>query len=124
MTILAAYARATHGVNVDTVETSGTIGGDGLTGTSHSWRAGDRERDDESLGPRLETTLRLGDRIWVRNSNGNVHELTGVLLRRARTADFVDSGKFLHAPERTRFVGFGTIGGTRTWNVEVNAEGG
>ncbi|HEY5348477.1 MAG TPA: aspartyl protease family protein [Candidatus Lustribacter sp.] len=123
-TILAAYDRATHGVDVETVETSGTLNGDGLTGAFHSWRAGDRERDDEGLGPRLETTLRLGDRIWVRNSNGNVHELTGVLRRRALTAEFVNSGAFLRAPCRARFVGFGTIGDRRTWNVEVNAAGG
>ena len=123
-TILAAYERATHSADVDTVETSGTITGEGLTGDFHSWRAGDRERDDEGLGPRTETTLRVGHRIWVRNSNGNMHELTGVLRRRELTADFVDSGRFLHAPDRVRFVGFGTIGGSRTWNIEVNTEGG
>jgi hypothetical protein len=109
---------------VNTIETSGTLSGEGLTGNVHSWRDGDRERDDESLGPRLETTLRVGDRVWVRNSNGNVHELTGFLLRRALTAEFVDSGAFVKAPERVRFAGFGSIGGRRTWNVEVNAEGG
>jgi hypothetical protein len=95
-----------------------------LTGEVHSWRSGDRERDDESLGPRLETTLRVGDRVWVRNSNGNVHELTGVLLRRALTAEFIDSNAFVKAPDRVHFTGFGTIGGRRTWNVEVNAVGG
>jgi hypothetical protein len=123
-TVLAAYARATHGSDVDTVETSGTLSGEGLTGEVHSWRSGDRERDDESLGPRLETTLRVGDRVWVRNSNGNVHELTGVLLRRALTAEFVDSNAFVKAPDRVRFTGFGAIAGRRTWNVEVNAVGG
>lgn len=66
----------------------------------------------------------MGDRVWVRNSNGNVHELTGVLLRRALTAEFVDSGAFVHAPDHVHFAGFGTIGGLRTWNLEVNAEGG
>jgi hypothetical protein len=100
------------------------LSGEGLTGEVHSWRSGDRERDDESLGPRLETTLRIGDRVWVRNSNGNVHELTGILLRRALTAEFVDSNAFVKAPDRVRFTGFGTIGGRRTWNVEVNAVGG
>jgi hypothetical protein len=123
-TILAAYDRATHGSDVDTVESSGSISGEGLTGEFHSWRSGDRERDDEGLGPRLETTLRLGNRIFVRNSNGNVHELTGFLRRRALTSDFIDSGKFVHAPQRARFVGTGNIEGRRTWNVEINAEGG
>ena len=109
---------------MDTIETSGTLSGEGLTGDVHSWRSGNRERDDESLGPRFETTLRVGDRVWVRNSNGNVHELTGVLLRRALTAEFVDSGAFVKAPDRVHFVGFGAIDGRRTWDVEVNAVGG
>jgi hypothetical protein len=123
-TILAAYEKATHAVDFDTIETRGTLSGEGLTGEFHSWRSGDRERDDESLGPRSETTLHLGDRIWVRNSNGNVHELTGVLRRRARTSDFIDSGDFLKKPDHARFAGFGTIGDRRTWNIEVNADGG
>lgn len=123
-TILAAYSRATHGVDVATIETAGTISGEGLTGTFHSWRSDTRERDEENLGPRSETSLHVDGRVWVRNSNGNVHELTGFLKRRALTADFVDSGAFLKAPERTRFAGFATLGGHRTWNVEVNAIGG
>jgi hypothetical protein len=68
--------------------------------------------------------LRVGDRIWVRNANGNVRELHGVLRRRALTAEFVDSGAFLKHPERARFAGFGTIGARRAWRVEVNADGG
>jgi hypothetical protein len=123
-TILAVYDRAMHGPDVNTVETAGTISGEGLTGAFHTWRDGDRERDDESLGPRSETTLTLGDRMWVRNSNGNVHELTGFLRRRARTTEFVDSDAFVKAPDHVRFTGFGDIAGRRTWNVEVNADGG
>jgi hypothetical protein len=123
-TILAAYARATHGVDAATVETTGTLSGEGLTGAFHTWRSGDDERDDDSLGPRTETTLRVGARIWVRNSNGNVQELTGVLLRRALTEEFIESGTFEHAPERARFTGFGTIDGRQTWNLEVAAPGG
>lgn len=124
--ILAAYARATHvgEVDVDTVETIGTLSGEGLTGTFHSWRSGDNERDDETLGPQSETTLRIGDRIWVRNSSGDVQELTGILRRRALTNEFIDSGDFVKAPERARFVAFGTVGDRKTWNVEVNAAGG
>jgi hypothetical protein len=121
--ILAAYQKATHGRDVAKIETVGTIAGEGLSGQFHSWRDGDRERDDESLGPRLETTLRIGDRIWA-SSDGNVQELTGILRRRALTANFVDSGKFLSAPDHARFLAFGTIGDRRTWNIEVNADGG
>jgi len=123
-TILAAYDRATNATDVATIETEGTITGEGLSGDFHSWRRGDDERDDERLGPRVETTFRRGTRIWVRNANGNVRELHGVLLRRALTDQFVDSGAFLHAPDRVRFAGFGTIGGKRMWRIEVNAVGG
>ena len=122
-TILAAYAAATHDTGVDKIETTGTVSGEGLTGAFHSWRDGDKERDDESLGPRLETTLRIGDRIWT-SSDGNVQELTGVLRRRALTEDFIDSGAFLKAPDHAKFLTFGTIGDRRTWNIEVNADGG
>jgi hypothetical protein len=123
-TILAAYARATHGVDVATIETEGTITGEGLAGSFHTWREDTRERDEESLGPRSETTLRLDGRIWVRNSSGNVHELTGFLKRRALTSDFVDSGAFLKAPDRVHVAGSGLVGDRRTWKIEVNAAGG
>ncbi len=123
-TIFAAYDRATHTADVASIESEGTVSGEGLTGTFHSWRRGADERDDESLGPRAETTLRRGSRMWVRNANGNVRELHGVLLRRAATAEFIDSGAFLRHPDRARFIGFGTIGGKRTWKLEVNADGG
>jgi hypothetical protein len=123
-TILAAYDRATNAADAATIETEGTLSGQGLTGDFHSWRRGDDERDDERLGPRVETTLRRGTRIWVRNANGNVHELRGVLLRRALTADFIDSGAFLHDPARVHFAGFGTIAGKRMWRITVDAAGG
>ncbi len=122
--IFAAYDRATHAADVATIETEGTLGGEGLTGDFHSWRRGEDERDEERLGPREEITLRRGARMWVRNASGNVRELHGVLLRRALTAEFVDSGAFLHEPARARFVGFGTIGDKRAWRVAVAAEGG
>ncbi len=122
--IVAAYDRATHGSDATTIVMRGTLSGEGLSGTFASWRSGDDERDDETLGPRSETTLRLGSRIWVRNSNGNVQELTGVLLRRARTEAFIESGDLAHAPERARFTGFGNIDGHRTWKLEVTADGG
>ncbi len=122
--IFAAYEHATHAADITTMESEGTISGEGLDGEFHSWRRGTDERDDERLGPRTETSLRVGDRIWVRNANGNVRELHGVLRRRALTAQFIDSGAFLRAPERARFVGYGSIGAARTWRVEVNADGG
>ena len=68
--------------------------------------------------------MRIDGRIWVRNSSGNVHELTGFLKRRALTSDFVDSGAFLKAPDRVHFAGAGTIGDRRAWKIDVNADGG
>jgi predicted aspartyl protease len=122
--ILAAYARATHDVGLKSFESAGTVSGEGLSGEFHSWRAGANERDDERLGPRSETTLRLGEHLFLRTANGNVRELTGFLHRRALTADFVDSGAFVEAPARSRFLGFGALGGVRAWRLEVRADGG
>jgi hypothetical protein len=123
-TILALYDRATHATDVATLEQSGTLAGEGLQGDFHTWRHDDRERDDERLGPRTETTLRLGDRIWVRNESGNVRELAGYLRRRTKTQDFIDSGAFVKAPDHASFLGYGTIGKRAAWRIEVNADGG
>jgi hypothetical protein len=76
-TIVAAYDRATHADEVKTFAAEGTLAGQGLTGTFHILRDGTNEREDDVLGPRHETSLRLGERIYVRNANGNVRELRG-----------------------------------------------
>ncbi|MDQ6944562.1 MAG: hypothetical protein M3169_18845, partial [Candidatus Eremiobacteraeota bacterium] len=123
-TILAAYDKATHADDVKTFAAEGTLSGEGLTGTYRIVRDGVNERQDEQLGPRHETTLRLGDKVFVRNANGNVRELRGYLRRRALTEDLIDSGDFVKHPELTRFVGWGDAGGTKAWRLEVNATGG
>lgn len=122
--ILGAYARAVGTAQPGTLETQGTLSGEAMTGTFHAWRAGATDRDDEHLGIRTETTLRVGDRIWVRNANGNVRELHGVLRRRMRTDAFIASGAFLAAPDHARFLGFGTLNGRRAWRLEVTADAG
>ena len=122
--MLAAYDRATHAADVTTMDEQGTLVGDGLTGEFHSWHRDDDERDDERLGPRTETTLRVGDRIWIRNESGNVRELAGYLRRRARTEEFIDSGAFVKQPARSRFLGFGNLAQRRAWRIEVTADGG
>jgi hypothetical protein len=122
--ILAAYDRATHSADVKTSEERGTLTGDGLSGEFHSWRRDEDERDDERMGPRTETTLRVGNRIWVRNESGNVRELVGYLRRRARTEELIDSGAFVKEPARSRFLDYGTLAGHRAWRIEVNADGG
>jgi len=123
-TILAAYDRATHADDVATYLAEGTLQGEGLSGTFRSVRDGTNEREDDVLGPRRETTLRLGDRIFVRNANGNVRELRGFLRRRALTEDLVGSGDFVKHPELTRFAGYGDAAGARAWRLEIRATGG
>ncbi|GAC1543088.1 MAG: hypothetical protein NVS2B17_22410 [Candidatus Velthaea sp.] len=122
--ILAAYDKATNPDDIASLESTGTIAGSGLTGEFHTWRSGGNERDDASLGPRHETTLKLGDRMYVRDASGNVRELRGYLKRRSLTSDFVDSGAFVKFPERSKFLGYGKIGERRSWRLEVNAIGG
>jgi predicted aspartyl protease len=123
-TILAAYDKATHADDVKTFAAEGTLSGEGLTGTYRIVRDGVNERQDEALGPRSQTTLRLGDKVFVRNANGNVRELRGFLRRRALTEDLLDSGDFVKHPELARFVGWGDVGAIKAWRLEVNAKGG
>ncbi|HEX3551034.1 MAG TPA: aspartyl protease family protein [Candidatus Elarobacter sp.] len=95
-----------------------------MSGTFRTVRDGEREREDDVMGPRRETTLRLGDRIFVRNANGNVRELRGYLRRRALTDELIGSGAFVKHPELARFAGFGDVGDAKAWRLEVNAQGG
>jgi hypothetical protein len=123
-TILEAYTRATHADDVATYAAQGTLVGEGLTGTFTVVRDGTNEREDDVMGPRHETTLRLGNRIFVRNANGNVRELRGYLHRRGLTEDLLDSGEFAAHPELARFAGWGDASGVRAWRLEVRAAGG
>ncbi|MDB5028825.1 MAG: hypothetical protein JWO66_2514, partial [Candidatus Eremiobacteraeota bacterium] len=66
--IVQAYDRATHADEVKTYAAEGTLIGNGLTGTFKIVRDGTKEREDDLLGPRHETSLRLGDKLYVRNS--------------------------------------------------------
>jgi Aspartyl protease len=109
---------------VKTYAAEGTLAGEGLTGTFRTVRDGRNEREDDVLGPRHETTLRLGDRVYVRNANGNVRELRGYLRRRALTEELLDSADFVKHPEFTRFAGWGDVAGKHAWRLEVNAPGG
>lgn len=109
---------------IEHAETVGTLSGAGLSGTFHVWEQGEDERDDENLGPRVERILRLGDAIFAQDSNGNVRRLTGVLARRERTRQFVDSGAFANAPERCRLRGSVAVGGEPAYVLDVTAPAG
>jgi predicted aspartyl protease len=125
--ILAQYLRAAAdpGVALDApLESTGTLSGAGLAGTFHVWEDRGRRRIDENLGPRAETTLRLGDRIFARDGDGDVREYTGVLLKRERTDEFVESGAFAAAPERCVLQGRKTVDGRSAYALAVTAPGG
>ena len=126
-TLLAAYQRAANdpgAADIVSLESSGTLVGGGLSGSFHTWKDGDRERTDENLGPRTDTILRIGDRFWQQDANGDARELTGVLARRARTQDFIDSGAFAQAPERSAYRGRVLIDRVNTYALDVTAPDG
>ncbi len=110
--ILASHLRALARLGVRepaSHETIGTLTGDGLVGEFHEWQAGDDARRDERLGLRTQRTLRVGDRLWVQNENGETRELTGLLARRQITEDFIASGAFARHPELVTFLGTATL---------------
>lgn len=125
--ILARYARAVDDSGspvIERMESTGTLSGGGLTGQFHTWISDDRERTDQNLGPRSEKTLRIGDRMWYADSDGDVREFTGILARRARTQRFIDSGDFARAPERCVLRGRQDVGGRTSYVLDVAAEDG
>ncbi len=125
--LLARYERAASepdAAAIEHAETTGSLAGARLTGTFHAWQQGDDERVDQNLGPRLDRTLRLGDRLFAQDSNGDVRPLTGVLARRDRTRRFIDSGGFASAPERCVLRGLAAVEGRRAYALDVAAEGG
>jgi hypothetical protein len=125
--LLANYVRAIGdpgAVAFDRLESVGSIAGAGLSGGFHTWADGDRERDDQRLGPRSETTLRVGERVYYANADGNVREFTGVMLRRSRTARFIDSGDFAKVPERCIARGRTTVEGRGMFMLDVTAQNG
>lgn len=87
------------------LEVLGILSGAGLAGTYHSWQTGGDARYEERFGIREETSLRVGDKEYVVNQSGNVRELHGLLLRRRRTEDFIDSGGFVSQPQYDTLAG-------------------
>jgi PAS domain-containing protein len=126
--VLAEYRQARAGLNLSpprTLQMQGTLDGLGLHGTFHTWRDGDRERYDETLGIRAQRTLRLGGIEWMQNSNGDVRELRGLVARRQITEEFVDSGDFARHPENDVFLGRSKLpDGRDVWQMRVEPPGG
>ena len=126
-TLLARYERAIADPGASDpahVVTEGTVAGAGLTGAFHSWLAGERERTDQNLGPRSERSLRIGDRIWYADADGDVREFTGILARRERTQHFIESGAFAKTPTACVARGPQRIGELATYALDVTAPGG
>jgi predicted aspartyl protease len=88
-----------------TLETTGSIEGDQLHGRFHSWHDATDDRFDQLLGTRNERTIRNGDREFIVNMSGNVRELSGSLVARQRTQDFVASGDFVTQPQYDTLLG-------------------
>lgn len=91
------------------LQIDGVLTGAGLEGVYHSRQSGDDSRYEEIFGVREETSLRIGDRQYVINQSGNVRELNGLLLRRQRTQDFIDSERFVSQPQYDTFDGQKTL---------------
>ena len=122
-TVLGAYSRAIadSATPVERLTIVGTVAGSGLTGSFAIFRDHDRERSEHSLGPRAENTLRIGDRVWYADENRDVREYTGLLLRRARTQRFIESGDFAQAPDRCAYRGRTSVEGRPAYAVDVAA---
>jgi hypothetical protein len=126
--ILAEHLHVRAALNValpHTLQMQGTLEGLGLHGTFHTWRDGERERYDETLGIRAQRTLRVGGIEWMQNANGDVRELRGLVARRQITEDFIDSGDFARHPEDDRFLGRAKLrDGRDVWRISVEPPGG
>ncbi|HEV3155886.1 MAG TPA: aspartyl protease family protein [Candidatus Baltobacteraceae bacterium] len=103
---------------------NGKLNGADLTGTFQIWEDGDRSREDYQLGPLVSHALRLGDRYFEQDGNGDVRELTGPRLEHERTSLFIQSGKFLHEPQRSRFLGTRERDGIVYDLLQIQAPGG
>jgi hypothetical protein len=125
--ILSAHLDALAALHVHpprTFHERGTIEGLGLRGTFETWRDGEDQRYDETLGIRAQRTLRLGDVQYVQNANGDVRVLRGLAARRQLTEDFIDSGEFARHPEDVTLLGRATLGGRSVWQMRVAPTGG
>ncbi|HTU82595.1 MAG TPA: pepsin/retropepsin-like aspartic protease family protein [Candidatus Acidoferrales bacterium] len=96
-----------------------------MHGTFETWHAPQADRDDEVLGIRTQRTLRAGGVEYVQNDNGDVRVLRGLVERRQRTEDFIDSGDFAKHPESDALLGASRLpDGRSVWMVRVAPPGG
>ncbi|MBV8245871.1 MAG: aspartyl protease family protein [Candidatus Eremiobacteraeota bacterium] len=126
--VLQAYHSAvapTGALAPDVLEESGTLSGAALQGNFHSWHSGEYDRFDQSLGVRMERTLKIGDHHYEENSSGDVHEVKGYLLRRARTQDFIGSSDLWDQPQYSKLIGRHSLeDGRDVYEIDVMPPGG
>ncbi|HEV3156963.1 MAG TPA: aspartyl protease family protein [Candidatus Baltobacteraceae bacterium] len=110
-TVSELLARVSHalgernGLGPNRYTASGKLTGLGLSGTFQAWHDGDREREDEQLGPDISRSLLLTGHFYVQDANDDVREFTGPLLGHERTETFVESGAFAQAPQQSKLLG-------------------
>lgn len=108
-----------------TLEVNGVLSGAEMEGSFHSWQTEGKSRYEEHFGVREETSLRVGDTEYVINQSGNVRELHGLLQRRQRTEDFIDSEDFVSKPQYDTFGGEKELpGGRSVYELVVSPPGG
>jgi hypothetical protein len=125
--ILLRYEHAMRdpaGEKVEHFEIRGTLVGGGMRGSFRIMHSNDKERVDQRLGLRKESQFHLGSRYFFVDESGSVREYHGVLLRRARTEDFVESGNLADVPGCCRLLGRIQVSGRSAYEIAVMANGG
>jgi len=100
---------ALHVKEPKTHEIVGTIDGLNLHGIFHEWQDGTSQRRDETLGLRTQRVLRVGNRLWMQSTSGDIREIHGLVSRRQVTEDFIDSEAFAAHPEAVGYLDRATL---------------
>lgn len=120
-----AALKALHVRPTQSLEITGAILGAGLDGSFHSWTAPAGERYDQWIGARFQSTVRVGDRQYALDENGNVRELRGLMQQRQRTEDFIANDDFVTQTEYDKFLGRIELpDGRSAYAIEVRPTGG
>ncbi len=127
-TVLAArqaVLKALHVRAPRSLEVTGAILGAGLDGSFHSWTGPAGERYDQWIGARFQSSIRVGDRQYALDENGNVRELRGLMQQRQRTEDFIAGDSFVTQTEYEKFLGrIDLPDGRHAYAIEVHPPGG
>lgn len=111
-----------HAHAPQTLEVAGRVEGAGLEGRYHSWLGAQGQRYDQTIGVRLQSTIRTANgHLYAVDENGNVREMRGLLLERQRTEDFIGEEKFTQQPQYDTFKGVVSLpGGRQAYDLVVS----